>query len=81
MKERIEVTAKFDDTGRVTPLRFSWKERRYRIDSWGRRWEDPDGLHILVMIPRGRVFQLLFDRQEGVWYLEKGGPPESGPAA
>jgi hypothetical protein len=80
MKERIEVTAKFDADGRVTPLRFIWKGRRYRIDTYGRRWEDTQGLHILVMIPRGRVFQLLFDRQAGMWFLEKSPPASGGPA-
>jgi hypothetical protein len=67
--EIIDVTAEFDSQGRITPSQFLWKGTSYRIDSIGRRWEDDCGQHILVMIPGGRVFELLYTRNERVWYL------------
>ncbi len=72
MKEIIEVTAKFDGRGRISPVRFIWRDHHYRIDGTGRRWVDDGGQHILVMDPRRRVFHLLFDPQESLWYLVRG---------
>jgi hypothetical protein len=71
--ETIEVLARFDSAGRITPLEFHWQGRVYQVDSTGRRWEDARGKHILVMIPGGRVFELLFEPPEGRWYLLRAG--------
>jgi hypothetical protein len=72
LKEIIVVTAKFDERGRISPVRFIWRDNHYRIDSTGRRWVDQEGTHILVMDPRRRVFHLLFEHQASLWYLVRG---------
>ena len=70
----IEVTAHFDEHGKVTPLRFTWKGSAYQVESTGRRWSDANGQHILVMVPGGRIFALSFVNAEARWYLERVGP-------
>ena len=71
--EAIEVLARFDSQGRVNPMRFIWQGSAYPVDSIGRRWVDETGQHILVMIPKGDVFELIFDPLSGRWYLEQVG--------
>jgi hypothetical protein len=71
--DAIEVTVRFDALGKATPLQFSWRGREYQVDSTGRRWEDEQGQHILVMIPGGRVFEMLFSPAEQRWYLKRTG--------
>jgi len=72
--ERISVTARFDENGKVSPLNFSWQGRAYLVDSTGRRWKDELGEHILTMAPGGRVFELIYNPGEGAWYLKPVGP-------
>jgi hypothetical protein len=66
----VEVTARFDREGRVTPLRFTWQGRDYPVEGAGRRWKAEDGLHILVMAAGERVFELLFDPAQGRWFIK-----------
>jgi hypothetical protein len=72
--ESIEVTARFDEQGIITPLHFTWKEGIYRVESTGRRWLDEAGQHILVMISSGRIYELIFKSGEGRWYIGKARP-------
>jgi hypothetical protein len=72
--EPIEVTARFDEQGIITPLHFTWKEGIYRVESTGRRWQDDLGQHILVMVSSGRIYELTFKNVEGRWYIGKAGP-------
>jgi hypothetical protein len=74
MMEPIEVTAHFDQTGTVTPLHFTWKGSPWRVESTGRRWVDEKGLHILVMISNGRIYELTFQGGDGRWYLGRTAP-------
>jgi len=74
--EKIDVTAVFDSQGKIMPLKFIWKGTSYPVDSIGRRWEDDRGQHVLVMIPGGRAFELLYANIERAWYLI---PIVSGP--
>jgi hypothetical protein len=67
--QAIEVTAHFDENGKIMPLRFTWKGSVYQIESVGRHWSSEDGQHILVMVPGGRIFELLFACHESRWYL------------
>lgn len=69
LMEPIEVTARFDREGKVTPLRFTWLGSEYLVESTGRRWEVSDALHILVMVPDGRMFELIFTPSSGSWFL------------
>lgn len=72
--EAVEVVARFDDQGNITPLQFNWQGSPYQVESVGRRWRDEAGQHILVMAPGGRVFELLYTFSEGRWYLRSIGP-------
>jgi hypothetical protein len=71
--ELIQVSAHFDLDGKITPTVFTWQGHQYTIESIGRRWRDEQGTHILVMIPGGRVFELLFESAEGYWYMARSG--------
>jgi hypothetical protein len=67
--ESIEITARFDEQGTITPLHFSWKGSFQRVESIGRRWEDESGLHILVMVSSGRIYELIYKSEQGCWYI------------
>jgi hypothetical protein len=67
--EPVEVIARFDDQGRLTPLSFTWQGRSFPVDSTGRRWQDERGEHILVMIPIEQVCELVFNPEERRWYV------------
>jgi PncC family amidohydrolase len=71
--DAIEVMARFDSSGKAIPLKFSWRDRDYLVESTGRRWEDDRGQHVLVMIPGGRVFELLYSPDDYRWYLRRSG--------
>ena len=72
--EIIDVTAEFDSQGKIIPLKFTWKGTSFPVDSIGRRWEDDRGQHVLVMIPGGRAFELLYTHSERAWFLIPIGP-------
>ena len=72
--EPIEVTARFDEHGTITPLHFTWKEGVFRVESTGRRWLDDSGQHILVMVSSGQIYELTFRSGEGRWYIGQAGP-------
>ncbi len=69
--EPIEVTARFNEAGTVTPLHFTWKGSAWRVESVGRRWTDESGQHILVMVSNGRIYELTFQAAEGRWFISK----------
>ena len=71
--EPIEVTAHFDEQGTITPLRFTWKGGKYLVESTGRRWQDDNGLHLLVMVASGQIYELTFKGHEGRWYIGRVG--------
>lgn len=69
--EQVVVTAQFDLAGNPQPLSFIWNNLPYSITATGRRWEDTQGRHILVMDNADQVYELLFVPTEGRWYLTK----------
>lgn len=71
--EPVEVSARFDTEGEVTPLRFYWDGDEYPIISTGRRWQGADGHHVLVMVPNEKVFELVFQAAGMRWYLKRPG--------
>jgi len=74
--DAVEVTARFDQEGEITPLRLTRAGRELVVESVGRRWRDESGYHALVMLLGRRVFELTFSYAEGRWYLEsKGASP------
>jgi len=72
--EPVEVTARFDEQGTITPVQFTWKGAVHHLESTGRRWVDETGQHILVMDTSGRIFELTFTRAEGRWFIGHGDP-------
>ncbi len=72
--EPIEVTARFDEHGTITPIHFNWNGGAYRVESTGRRWLDEAGQHILVMVTNGHIYELTFDRGGGRWFIGQAGP-------
>jgi hypothetical protein len=69
--ESLEVTAKFNEDGKITPIRFTWDGIDYLVESTGRQWEASDGEHILVMVPGGRIFELVFNSTKRRWFLSR----------
>ena len=72
----IEVTARFDQHGAIYPIQLRWRGRKYLVEAAGRRWQAPDGLHILVLTPTGKGFEICFNAAEGRWYMVQA--PSSG---
>jgi hypothetical protein len=70
----IDVTVHFSSQGEITPLRFTWQGRDFLVKSTGRSWKDEASLHILVIVPGARIFELVFDPTAGRWHLEQIGP-------
>ena len=66
--EPVEVIARFDAQGRLTPLSFIWQGQSISVASTGRRWQDERSEHILVMVPIEQVCELVFIPEERRWY-------------
>ncbi len=75
--EPVQVQARGKRGGGFEPLRIVWNGTEYRVESTGRSWEDEHGLHVLVMIRGGRVFELVFHLNPAGWLLR----PVSGNSA
>jgi hypothetical protein len=71
--EPAEVTARFDQEGRVYPMKFALHNQTFHVESVGRSWQDDNGYHILVMAAGDRVFELIFSVDETRWYLRQVG--------
>jgi len=67
--EPIEITVRFNIEGQIEPLKFTWKGHNYLVTSTGRRWEDEQGKHILIMAPGDKVYEILFVPVDARWYL------------
>ncbi|MBN1681794.1 MAG: hypothetical protein JW966_16055 [Anaerolineae bacterium] len=52
------VEATFTPTGWPVPSSVHWGGERLPVIDVGRRWKADDGIHILVRVPDGRVFEL-----------------------
>lgn len=67
--ESISVQADVRPTGKLYPQSFLWRDNTYQVESSGRRWEDEEGEHILVMTPEKQSFELLYKEEESTWFL------------
>jgi hypothetical protein len=72
--ETIEVTARWEEDGQVTPVQFRLKGTPLQVETIGRRWKDEAGLHVLVKAFGGRTFELVFDPAAMKWFLGFQGP-------
>lgn len=73
----VEVTARWLEDGSVIPTHFQIKHQAYIVESVGRSWLDEAGLHILVMVPGRRVYELVFQPDSLRWSGESKSPPVS----
>lgn len=59
MKFRVTaVQATFTPDGWPIPASLLWEGETLPVLETGRRWKQPDGIHILVRVADGRVFEL-----------------------
>ncbi|MEW5867746.1 MAG: hypothetical protein AB1894_00605 [Chloroflexota bacterium] len=71
--EAVEVTARFDPTGKIFPQRLIWHGRTFDSIDTGRQWVEEDSYHILIMLPGEQVYELVFVPKELTWYLSRPG--------
>jgi hypothetical protein len=69
MRVPIAVEARFETDGSLRPLAFVWEDEIIRISAYGRRWEQDDEDHFLVMTADERVYELAYLQSEGLWHL------------
>ncbi|MEE8141565.1 MAG: hypothetical protein V3T77_00550 [Planctomycetota bacterium] len=69
-----EVLARFA-RGRIDPLSFQWRRRRYRVTGVNARWLDrssqPATHGFTVTVESGDVFELAYQQGNPVWRLER----------
>lgn len=69
LRDPAEVEAAFSADGKALVRAFTWNNRKLPVVSQGRQSVDADGLHVLVMSTRERVFELLFERISARWFV------------
>lgn len=52
------VDATFTTEGWPVPISLRWEGVTLPVIDTGRRWRADDGIHVLVRVPDGRVFEL-----------------------
>jgi hypothetical protein len=72
--EPVEVTARFDLQGVITPLNLISDQKTIPVTGVGRRWSDSQGVHILVMAPGGQIYELLFASAQNRWFMSRPSP-------
>lgn len=68
MSEAIGVDCTFNIDGQVRVRRIQVDDRWHVVDP-GRQWLDEAGRHVLIMIPGGRVFEILLSFKTLTWSL------------
>ncbi len=53
-----EVIASFTADGWPVPAQVRWKGAYLDVINVGRRWRESDGIHVLVLVSGGIVFEL-----------------------
>ena len=74
--EPVQVSARWETSGRFLPVGMIWQGKTYTFHSTGRFWEDQDGWHILCMLAGGQVYELVFRLGPASWHLRQ---PASSP--
>ncbi|MCW5853744.1 MAG: hypothetical protein KIT87_27000 [Anaerolineae bacterium] len=71
MSQRIEVEARLESDGRVTPLAVVWRGRRTAVADVGRQWtQEQAGVphrHVLVMLPNSDRLELALNQHNLTW--------------
>lgn len=69
----VDVQARSNAQGQALPVSLALDGISYRVESIGRRWQDAEGEHILVMIKGGKVFELVHASPGGMWTARETG--------
>jgi hypothetical protein len=81
--ELEQVETRMGGDGKLRPLAFVVDGKRVDIVSHGRHWAEGDLEFFLVMDHRRRVYQLVHDRSQNRWSLDRShsdyGPPGKQP--
>ena len=73
--EPIEVEATLGKDDELLPRRFVWRGSQLQVSDLGRRWNDEQGEHILVMVEPGkRVYELLHTDEQ--WQMVRSFTPK-----
>ena len=71
--EAVQVEARLETDGRVTPLAVVWRGRRTAVTDVGRQWtQERDGIphrHVLVMLPNSDRLELALNQHTLTWRL------------
>ena len=67
--EKIEVTARFQKDGILSPVDFRLGKELIQVLNVGRRWETDQGRHILVMDHARQTHHLFLNYEDFSWYL------------
>ena len=74
IEEPIEVIALFRQ-GRLSPLKFRWRERVYRVMRVNGTWSRNEGrtrhFHFAVMSDSPDVYELAYDEYSHNWRIKK----------
>jgi|YelNatPaOPRAMG01_1025707.scaffolds.fasta_scaffold02273_16 hypothetical protein len=73
--QAIEVTARFDPAGNVTPIGFVRDGKTYPVTETGRSWSEGSEFHVLCLAPGMGVCELVFRSDERRWYLARPSAP------
>jgi hypothetical protein len=66
--EPISVDVRFEESGQIIPMQFTWRGSVYSVSSVGRSWQDGENFHFMVMSIT-RTFELLWDTANHQWRL------------
>lgn len=65
----VVVEAHFFPGGKVQPVTFVWRDRRWSVSGVGRQWDDAGGRHVLVVTSDGSRFELCLASAPTGWRL------------
>jgi hypothetical protein len=67
--EIVQVEYRYTVGKEIQPLHFVFAGQIKNVQDIGRRWQDEDGEHMLVMVEEERVFELVFQSLNKQWFL------------
>ena len=74
IQEPVEVIVLFRD-GKLSPLKFRWRERIYKISRINGGWDTEEGIvrfhHFAVVTDGPDVFELSYNTKAHHWKIEK----------
>ncbi len=65
--DAIEVQVRSEPSSKLNPVEFRWRGQTYFVQAIGRRWNDSQGLHILVQAGAQQVYELLYQAENEQW--------------